>query len=307
VVDEFHGDRSGQYAFLFGSDALPKANYHRPASTNFSGFGLAVLRSGDSMMTFHYGEFHGHGHFDKMSLTLMTDKRLWAADYGTPGYGSAILPWYRSTLSHNTIVVDGKSQAPTDENKARAWLDDPGLEAVRATTREAYPGVTFSRTVMRIGNYFVVKDELESDRQHTYDFYLHSEGELSLSAPPGKFRNIKPAVKWIQNLVSTKSGNDASASWRTEGHALNAAIMADRPMEIMKGECPAESGVRLIPLLIARQTEKKAEFITVLSSGHDGDVSARWNGAVLSVSHDKTTDLISFKADGHPSLRRQAN
>ena len=59
------------------------------------------------MMTFDYGRHLGHGQLDKMGVTLFGDGRLLAADYGTPAYGSAILPYYLGTASHNTVMVDG--------------------------------------------------------------------------------------------------------------------------------------------------------------------------------------------------------
>ena len=100
-----------------------------------------MLRSPNgAMMTFDYGPFLGHGHRDKMGITLFANRKLWLADYGTPGYGAAILPWFQSTLAHNTIIVDGKGQAPTKENNVKLWLGGTDLEAAQSETLEAYPG-----------------------------------------------------------------------------------------------------------------------------------------------------------------------
>jgi hypothetical protein len=98
------------------------------------------------------------------------------ADYGTPGYGSSILPWYQSTLAHNTVVVDGRTQAATRENKLKLWLGGDDLEAAQSESLEAYPGVAHSRTVVRVDDDFIVVDRLESRSEHSFDLYLHWEG-----------------------------------------------------------------------------------------------------------------------------------
>src|ERR1035441_1333252 len=105
----------------------------------------------------------------RSGITLFANRKLWLADYGTPGYGASILPWYKSTFAHNTIVVDGKSQNPTKENNVKLWLGGADLEAAVSETTEAYPGVTHTRTVVRISDYLVVADRLKSEAEHTFD------------------------------------------------------------------------------------------------------------------------------------------
>ncbi len=195
--------RSGLHAFLFGG-AIP-ANVTPPsaASVNFPVLGICMLRSTNgAMLSFDYGPFLGHGQRDKMGITLFADRKLWLADYGTPGYGASILPWYQSTFAHNTVVVDGKSQNPTKENNVKLWLGEPDLEAAQSETTEAYPGVAHTRTVVRIGDCFVVADQLKSDTEHTYDLYLHSEGKLSLDRRRKEAHPVTPPVPWIEKLTA---------------------------------------------------------------------------------------------------------
>ncbi len=182
VASGTHGSRrDGLYAFLFGRDIPATVSPPPAASINFPVLGICMLRSTNgAMISFDYGPLLGHGQPDKMGITLFANGKLWMADYGTPGYGSSIMKWYQSTLAHNTVVVDGKSQSPTKENSARLWLGEPDLEAAQSTTLEAYASVAHTRIVVRVGDYFVVADRLQSKTEHTYDFYLHSEGKLML-------------------------------------------------------------------------------------------------------------------------------
>ena len=75
----------------------------------------------------------------------------------------------------------------------------------------------------------------------------------------------------------------------------------------MLGQCPAESGSRQLPLLIARQQGKTAEFITVLFP-YQGkpDCSVQRPGEQISIRHGGSTDLLTLPAFGaRPTVRKQ--
>ncbi len=56
----------------------------------------------------------GHGHPDRLHLTLHADGKHWLPDPGTGSYVARDLFWYRSTLAHNAPRLDGASQPPGD-------------------------------------------------------------------------------------------------------------------------------------------------------------------------------------------------
>lgn len=177
IADSDVPPRSGLYAFLFGAAVPTDVPTWSASSSHFPVLGICILRSANgAMLTFDYGRFLGHGQLDKMGITLYANDTLWVADYGTVGYGAPILPWYTSTFSHNTIIVDNQNQKRTNEHNIELWLGHADIEAARSFTTEAYPGVTHTRTVIRVHDYFVVVDELTGTAAHTYDFYLHAEG-----------------------------------------------------------------------------------------------------------------------------------
>ncbi len=302
------GHRNSLYALLFGEplpDKLPEPARH---SADYPGLGISVLRSpGDrSVLTFHYGRFLGHGHPDKMSVTLFSHGKLWAADYGTPGYGSQILQWYKSTLAHNTIVVDGKGQAHTTEGDAIRWLGDPLLEAVESETTQAYPGVSFRRLVIRVGDYFVIRDRLESKENHTYDFYLHSEGELTLTQS-GKPAPAESPSPWITELAAWPKADMISGSWEHGSYALDLWMDGSTSIRPLVGRCPAESGLQTVPLLIARQYGQSAEFVTVLyprRGSHAPRISRQ--GDTLTISSGRFEDtLVLPRAGERPVVTRK--
>ncbi len=292
--------RNGLYAFLFGGDIPANVIPPPAASVNFPVLGICMLRSTNgAMMSFDYGPFLGHGHRDKMGLTLFANRKLWLADYGTPGYGAAILPWYQSTFAHNTIVVDGKSQIRTKENNVKLWLGGTDLEAAQSETSEAYPGVVHKRTVVRIGDYFVVADSLTSEAEHTFDLCLHSEGKLTLDGRKQGTQPVAAPVPWIEKLSARIPLTQLSGRWAGGGSGIGFWLGGTSPVTPMIGQCPAETGSRRIQMLLGRQQGKVVEFVTVLYPYNrklDWAV-ARW-GNEITIRHGGASDLLTLPLDG---------
>ena len=71
------------------------------------------------------------------------------------------------------------------------------LESVQSLTSQAYPGVIHERTLIRAGECFVVRDELRSAEEHTYDFLLRSEGRFSLLRA-GPARMTQSKSHWVR-------------------------------------------------------------------------------------------------------------
>ncbi len=86
-----------------------------PASVHLEATGLAIFRrdGGRTYVSLDYGEpGGGHGHPDRLNLTLHAQGIPWLVDFGTGSYVSPRAShWYRSTLAHNAPLVDGLSQA----------------------------------------------------------------------------------------------------------------------------------------------------------------------------------------------------
>ena len=300
--------RNGRYGFLLGGDIPTSVTPPSAASVNFPVLGICMLRSTNgTMMSFDYGPFLGHGHLDKMGITLFANRKLWLADYGTPGYGAAILPWYQSTFAHNTIVVDGKNQHRSKENNVKLWLGGADLEAAQSETAEAYPGVTHTRTVVRIGDCFVVADRLEGEAEHSYDLYLHSEGNLSLEGRELEAQPAAAPVPWIDNLSARMPVTEVSGRWEEGGSGVRFWVGGTSPMTPMIGQCPAETGSRKVQLLIGRQKGRTAEFVTVLCP-YQGklDLAVAHQGNEISIRRGGSLEVLTLPPDGaRPAVVRQ--
>src|SRR5690606_41665808 len=160
-----------------GATVLPQGSERMP------GTGVAVLRSDDgadyaSLEYGHYGG--GHGHPDRLHLTLFAGGVHWLLDPGTGWYHVPELGWYRSTIAHNTVTVDGKNQPPR-EGRLVAFGRAGGFSAVQATVEGIDPGLAARRSlVLGDGFLFDVLDLLPDDGpgRRQVDWSFHTVGRF---------------------------------------------------------------------------------------------------------------------------------
>ena len=94
--------------------------------------GLAVLRPGGDYVSVECGGVGGgHGHADRLNLTLHAGGVYWLPDYGTGSYVTPDLFWYRSTMAHNAPLLNGQGQ-PAGEAQCEWFAADGDWSWVRA-------------------------------------------------------------------------------------------------------------------------------------------------------------------------------
>ncbi|MEN6644041.1 MAG: heparinase II/III family protein [Armatimonadia bacterium] len=178
------GKRGSLEAFLWGVEELPAVTAPRLASKDFNGLGAAVLRVGEgadaAYVHFDYGPHGGgHGHPDKMVVTLYALGQELAPDPGCLAYAAALhTSWYRQSVAHNVIVVDGKSQTPT-EGKRELFASWPEAALATGSCGTAYEGVTLKRTVLLTPTYMLDLHGAVSDKPHVYDYVWHNVGTMT--------------------------------------------------------------------------------------------------------------------------------
>ena len=143
----------------------------RPGNTLLEGQGLAILRDGNRYASLECGAYGGgHGHPDRLHLTLHADGNHWLADPGTGSYVARDLFWYRSTLAHNAPRLDGLSQPPGDADAPPSVnrAIGPGPAAVTSE---------FTRTVVAGSAYLLDVVELSPTEEHLLELPWHPAGE----------------------------------------------------------------------------------------------------------------------------------
>lgn len=281
-------------------------------SINFPVLGIAMLRHGpsdidkDTMLSFDYGRHLGHGQLDKMGITLWANNRLICADYGTPGYGSAILPYYTGTAGHNTVMVDGKDQKQTTDSKLLLFADTPQLKVACAATDQAYPGIDWRRTVALADDYALVVDTLTSQTEHDYDWLLHAEGDYAVvraakaEAKAGGYSN-----KYVTDVAAYAPENGAvyAARWQdNDATGLALQALCTSATQIYVAKTPAETGTRRVPLTVLRQHGKSVRFVALLrpykdakQAGESYELVEGEDGRIF-VKHAGATDTFDFGA-----------
>ena len=167
----------------------------------FPDAGYAIQRSGwgpqASHLVFDYGGLGilrgGHAHADALSLTLSAGGRELLVDPATFVYNCQPewRTYFRSTAAHNTVSVDGNSQAET--SGTFAWRKRVSSRGTVATLRpqgrmpalelswlegehDSYTpqGVTHRRSVLSLpGDYSIVVDRFAGRSEHVLDFHYH--------------------------------------------------------------------------------------------------------------------------------------
>ncbi|HYK82586.1 MAG TPA: heparinase II/III family protein, partial [Gemmatimonadales bacterium] len=159
------------WALLFmPPDPPPAADPWRATSVLLEAQGLAVLRVAGRYASLECGPVGGgHGHPDRLHLTLHAEGVPWLADPGTGSYLARELLWYRSTLAHNAPQLDGASQPRGD-----ATCEMFDVQGDWAWVRGRYGEVT--RCVVVGPEYVLDAVELASRTEHLIELPWHFRG-----------------------------------------------------------------------------------------------------------------------------------
>jgi hypothetical protein len=153
-------------------------------SALFPGFGVGLLGGGQAeKQLYSYLNFTGgtsHKHKDALSMGLFANGKELFPDVGYTH--SRYKPWAISTMSHNTVVVNGReSEFDRDYNgnRLRSYVTDGSLfHLTSAESTSAYLGIAekYQRTLALIGSdssnsYLIDIFDVRGGKQH--DYLLH--------------------------------------------------------------------------------------------------------------------------------------
>lgn len=215
--------------------ALPaEEDEHVGQSVFLESHGLALLRSDDRYLSMECGApgaVGGHGHPDRLNLTLHSAGVHWLPDPGTGSYVASDLSYYRSTIAHNAPLVDGRSQVPGpaqclafDTNGAFGWI------------RASFAGVR--RTVVAGHNHLVDVVESDAEDDHLLEIPWHFHGDIEVTSPgswaaapldhpgtkdhqrfePNEPGPVKVLVRHGESVLSVQF--DGGTLWRMRGPGL---------------------------------------------------------------------------------------
>lgn len=248
------------------SEALPGilygyGNEHaagKKESVNLGDSCFALLRNGFVEVFLKYGLLvKSHSHPDIMGIEIAGLSH----DLSNSGYGNSLTPdWYRHTISHNTVAVDGKDQEHIIKGKTLECSAEPG--SITARAEGVYTGTDMQRS-LRICNESPVSCLLydrflvHSNNEHSYDYIIHIDGKIT--APEGEPADIGFRENGYGFLGKPRRLSGCSnITWEGETLRMTAEIVCDAEVYIF--ESPGNPARNRRNGMLLRQKGKNAEF-----------------------------------------------
>ena len=313
------GPRESLEALLFGASSLPEDGSPDPASVNMEGSGYAILRSqpesqqhtppiSQQYALLKYGVHGGgHGHPDKLALTLYAQGSRQAPDLGTPGYGIDLFQgWYRQTVSHNTVLLDGLSQPPgageCTEFRADgpfqvadatvAWSANPApsrdfpLESVRSDALYTYARVTMRRVLLARADYLIDIFLVDAGKERRIDWIYRNTGALLSAAASRPALPSALEGEGYEHIADPRSlalDDDPRFTWRSEGSSMRLFAAEQAGATLYAGRAPGNPAEERHGLLIRRRVASQTAFLSVFHPYGDTPrlVSVSWHARDL--------------------------
>ncbi len=202
-------ERPSFESILLGRPVHATAEPPALKSMVFEDAGHAILRApGEAGLTaaMTFGPYGGfHGHYDKLSFVFFGFAQELGVDPGRARSQAYRLPvhrnWYKATISHNAVLVDGKSQKPA-AGRLRLFEPQDDYVVAVASCDGAYEGVEHTRWLVMTGTYLFVCDKLHSATEHRFDWLYHSRGKrviCDLARDSVNPADDYPGGQYIQN------------------------------------------------------------------------------------------------------------
>jgi hypothetical protein len=248
------------WALLEMAPTLPAGRGEwRPGNTLLESQGLAILRRDDRYASLECGPYGGgHGHPDRLHLSLHADGRHWLPDPGTGSYVSRDLFWYRSTLAHNAPLLDGASQPPAD-----AECTAFGEAGDWAWTRGRFG--PFIRTLVAGPRYLLDVLELSETDEHLVELPWHPNAAVT-GFPPGRWEPEPVAgefVRGYERFVPAAAGPVLLRATDPNGAGLS--LHLDPGAELMRAMAPGLPGAgEPAAFYIQRTRGSGARLVTVV-------------------------------------------
>jgi hypothetical protein len=184
-------------------------------SRSFPQTGYVVLRDrGGDHAVFDVGAHGylnaGHAHADALAVTLTLANRPFLIDPGTSTYtmDPRLRDRLRSSMSHNTVTIDDRSQAtPSGPFHWRTRADAELLHFRQQDTLEwaeashdGYAPTEHRRTIVRANGGWLIVDRLDGNARHAASAWWHFDPAWTVSVDaPGRLRAVHAdgQIAWL--------------------------------------------------------------------------------------------------------------
>ncbi|MFZ1753344.1 MAG: heparinase II/III family protein [Caldilineaceae bacterium] len=278
-------------ALLFGRAQLPGAADPSLPSTLLPASGYAILRATPSYLPVEtqrdihrdvtaeqrylllkYGPHGGgHGHPDKLNLTLYAYGERFAPDLGTPGYGLDLFEsWYRQTASHNTVTIDGYSQ-PEATGELCVFRGEGPFQVADAKVgwgdgAGVYAGVSMRRVVLARPDYFLDLFLVEAPQPRRFDWLYRNVGVLHTALPLADYPALCSEGQGYQHMREPQQARvdgDWQARWELSAGGLQLLAAGAGNGQVLTAATPGNPPSDCGSTLIQRRFGTSAVFLTL--------------------------------------------
>ncbi|MEL7217098.1 MAG: alginate lyase family protein [Pseudomonadota bacterium] len=290
---------------------------------------VAVLRRGEgdrhtALIAKNSSQGMGHGHFDKLAWQMYDNGNEIIRDYGAARFlnieakeGGRYLPenttWAKSSIAHNTLVVDqrshfdGKVEVASERWPEQLYFSDAeGLQVSSAEISNAYNGVTIRRTLLMPdipgleAPAIIDLVQAASSDAHRYDLPLHYSGhimEFDFSVESNT--DVRPVLGtangyqhiWVDAVAELDDGSGA-LTWINDGRFYSYRFQVGGKLNVVLGESGANDpnfNLRREPMIVLRADRQSGgvSFVSLL------EAHGRYDGAAEQTvsSRSRVADL----------------
>ena len=257
-------------SLLWGAVSLPTASPLPATSTLLPEAGYAILRSGDTnalrYLAFKFGPSGGgHGHMDELGYVAYGAGKLLGLDPGVHSYAAdAYNGWDKTTVAHNTIVVDELTQGTATGN-LRRYFGFSALSLVSGDAGAVYPNrAALARTLALTPDYWLdlTRATTLDGQSHRFDWIYHNSGTLTTPLRLSSYTALPNTngYNYLTNARSTAVSGDWEALWDLGGSAhvdLRMLGVFDTTVVVGNG---IDQTNQAIPFAMARRQTKDTTF-----------------------------------------------
>ena len=237
-------------------------------SINMKGTGLAVLRNKNSYVSLDYGDYGGgHGHPDRLNLSYFYKGKRWLSDFGTCNYYLNQLKWYRSTIGHNTVTIDGQTHLQVD-GVCGAFSKIDNINFVSGKVDNVLPGVNMNRNLILFDNGLLLDlFNIESNEKHKYHYALHSFGNIKFddNTKLNKVELFGDNYDFLKNINQVVGNKSSCCKFIDNSDLLNINYLGEANTKVYKANTygPPNELSKSFNMLIIEKENTSCSFITL--------------------------------------------
>lgn len=297
-----------ELALLYGRGDISQSPGIPAKSTDLKGSGVSTFRVGEGKgqlsITLKYVNPEGwHSHPDILGLSMYRGKEQLLVDPGHTRYSSYLHKgWYKTSIAHNTVVINQSDQAFMGVNGRCLAFDSVANYGVYQTT-EGYEDFEFTRAILVLDeNSLLVFDQVKTQGKDTLDLALHIAGEWQ-DRPPGKPLVLNAnGYKYLEDPVISTPKPRFSLRTNTGSSSIDLSVSLARPSRCITAYGVDEAASKVPAMIFRNQGDFQAAAYLVTWDGSQPDVELEKpsdTGVYLvKIEREKRTKKIGINLTG---------